>query len=80
MIKRQATKYPDMTAADIKNSVQELAKISTRSINRALTDHLKMPSRIAAKKPLLTKKMMAKRLQFVKKYKDWTPEQWTKVM
>ena len=74
IIKRQATKYPGMTAADIKTSVRELDKISVRTISRALLHHLKMPSRLAAHKPLLTKKMMDKRLKFAKKYKDWTPE------
>ena len=80
IIKRQATKYPGMTAADIKTSVRELDKISVRTISRALLHHLKMPSRLAAHKPLLTKKMMDKRLKFAKKYKDWTPEAWSKVM
>ena len=39
-----------------------------------------MPARRAAKKPLLTKAMKKKRLDFCRKYKDWTSEQWQKVM
>ncbi len=80
MIKRQAIKYPAMTAADIKTSVPELADISIRTISRALLHHLKMPSRMAAQKPMLTRKMMTKRLQFAKKYRNWSAEAWSKVM
>ncbi len=39
-----------------------------------------MPARAAAKKPLLTKKMVKKRLAFCKKYLKWTPAQWENVM
>ena len=80
IIRRQAMKNPEMTAADIKTSVPELADISVRTISRALLHHLKMTSRLAAQKPLFTKKMIAKRLQFAKKYKNWTSEAWSKVM
>ena len=34
----------------------------------------------AAKKPLLSSKNICDRLNFSKKYKDWTPQQWMKVM
>lgn len=39
-----------------------------------------MPARRASKKPLLTEAMKEKQLDFCKKYKDWTSEQWQKVM
>ncbi len=31
-------------------------------------------------KPLLTSKMMVKRLKFAKQYAHWTPEDWSKIM
>ena len=37
-------------------------------------------SRRAAKKPLLSWKNIRDRLIFCKKYKDWTPEDWGKVI
>ncbi len=72
IIKRQINKYQAMTAMDWKTSLPELRELSERTIQHALAKYLKMPSRIAAQKPLLTLKMKNKRLAFAKKYKDWT--------
>jgi hypothetical protein len=69
-----------MTAADLKASLPELEDISERSIRRIIFKDLKMPSRSTAQKPLLTAAMKKKRLAFAKKYIDWTPEQWSRVM
>jgi transposase len=80
IIQRQIVKYPMMTAADLKSSLPELEEISERSIRRAILKDLKMPSRSAAQKPLLTAGMKKKRLVFAQKYKDWTTEQWSRVM
>jgi transposase len=80
MLKRQAVKFPEMTAADLQNSVPELRTVSERTIQRTLQRDLKMPSRIAAQKPLLTMKMKAKRLKFAKAYRHWTSADWAKVM
>jgi arsenate reductase-like glutaredoxin family protein len=41
---------------------------------------LKIPSRNAAKKPLLTDKMRKKRLAFAKKYISWTEKDWSRIM
>jgi hypothetical protein len=41
---------------------------------------LKMPSRAAAKKPLLTAAMVKKRIAFCKKHLRWTDDDWDKVM
>ena len=38
-----------------------------------------MTSSLASQKPLLTKNMMVKRLQFAKKYKTWIAEAWSKI-
>jgi hypothetical protein len=39
-----------------------------------------LPSRRAAKKPLLTEAMKLKRLAFAKKYRSWTASEWRNVM
>ncbi len=54
--------------------------MSERSIQRHLQITLKLPSRSAAQKPLLTPKMKKKRLAFCRAYKDWTAKDWEKVM
>jgi transposase len=43
-------------------------------------EKLRMRSRMAAHKPLLTKQMKTKRLAFAKKYRHWTEEEWSRVM
>jgi hypothetical protein len=48
--------------------VPDVAALSDRSVQRALQKDLKMPSRVAALKPLLTLKMKKKRLAFCRKY------------
>jgi hypothetical protein len=60
--------------------VPEVACLTVRYINHLILKRLKIPSRMAAQKPLLTKKMKSKRLAFAKKYKHWTEEDWSKVM
>jgi hypothetical protein len=53
-LKRQIDKYPTMTASQLRATVLEAAVLSDRSVQRALQKDLKMLSRIAALKPLLT--------------------------
>jgi hypothetical protein len=53
-LKRQIDKYPTMTAGQLRATVLEAAVLSDRSVQRALQKDLKMLSRIAALKPLLT--------------------------
>jgi hypothetical protein len=69
-----------MTAANLQNSVPELCTVSERTIQRTFQKYLKMPSRIANQKPLLTTKMKARRLKFAKAYRHWTSADWAKVM
>jgi len=80
VMRRQIQKYPGATAADLKTTCPELAHLAERTISHALQKHLKMPSRVAAMKPLLSVKMKKKRLQFAKKHKDWSAADWSKVM
>lgn len=79
-LKRQITKYPDMTAGQLRQTVPELASLTDRRVQFALQKHLKMPSRVAALKPLLTEKMKRKRLAFCKQYQHWTAADWSTVM
>jgi hypothetical protein len=78
--REQAVKFPQMKAAYLQNIVPELRSVSELTIQRTLHKDLKMPSNIAAQKPLLSIKMKAKRLKFAKAYRHWTSEDWSKVM
>jgi hypothetical protein len=69
-----------MTAAEIQRSLAELRVVSERTIQHTLQIDLKMPSRVAAMKPLLTEKMKSKRLKFSMTYQHFTAEDWSKVM
>ena len=80
MVKRHIDKYPHSTAGDLKEALPELRDVSERTIRRILFSYLKLPSRTAAIKPLLTKRMKLKRLAFAKAYRHFTPEDWSKVM
>lgn len=81
ILNRHVLAYPTITAARIKIELpNEFGHMSERRIQELLKDVLKLPSRSAAKKPLLTKAMKQKRLKFCHQYKDWTAEQWSHVM
>ena len=81
LLKNTVMKEPTITAKELKDQIQgPLQNVSVRTIQHRLQKDLKMPSRSAAMKPLITSKMKKKRLDFAKKYKDWTSEQWGKVM
>ena len=70
-----------ITAKELKDQVKgPFENISIWTIQHRLQKDLKMPSQSAVMKSLITSKMKKKRLDFAKKYKDWTPEQWMKVM
>ncbi len=64
----------------MKQELPGFNEISVRRIQEVLQKNLKMPSRTAAKKPLLTPLMTRKRIKFCKKYLNWTPKQWENVM
>jgi hypothetical protein len=61
-----------MTELNLKN-------VSKSTVGRALKD-AKMSGRVGARKPLLMKKNVAKRLKFALEHKKWTKEQWSKVL
>ncbi len=69
-----------MQAGDIKETVPEVAAVSLQHIRRLLVEKLRLRFIMAAHKPLLTRQMKAKRLAFAKKYRDWTVEDWSRVI
>jgi len=81
VIKRFVIANPTITAARLKIELSAVVgHLSERRIQSVLQKDLKLLSRSAAKKPLLTKAMKQKRLAFCHKYKNWTEEQWSNVM
>ena len=81
LMRRDVMIDPSITAAALKKKhIQLLQNVSVRTIQHRLQKDLKMPCRRAAKKPLLTKAMMKKRVSFCKKYMHWTMADWRKVM
>jgi DDE superfamily endonuclease len=60
--------------------VEGMEKLSVRQIQKICQKRLGLPSRSAAKKPLLTEKMVKKRLAFCHKHKSWSDADWENVM
>jgi elongation factor P--beta-lysine ligase len=73
--KMQISKYPCMTAGQLRATVPDLAALSDCSVQCSLQKDLKMPSPVAALKPLLTMKRK-KRLAFCRKYRNWMGVDW----
>lgn len=68
-----------LTNEQIKNKLQESGvNVSTRTVRRDLKE-FGFESRRPVKKPKLTEKMMKKRLQWCRKYKDFTEDDWMKI-
>jgi len=80
-LKKFIMSNPRASAAECKIADPgNLKDISIRTIQATLKDKLGIPSRRAAKKPLLTLRMKKMRLMFAKKYKHWTSSDWRNVM
>ena len=81
LLKREVMLNPSISAASLKKTHPDiLQNLTIRTIRHRLQKDLGLPTRRAAKKPLLTTAMKKKRLEFCQKYKDWTSEDWKKVM
>jgi hypothetical protein len=63
------------TACEQYRKVSGWSKISLRRIEEILKDKLGISSRVAAKKLMLTKKMVKKRLPFCKQFCHWKKKQ-----
>ena len=81
ILRREVMSDPSVTSASIKKKHPDLLQnVALRTIRHRLQKDLGLPARRAAKKPLLTKAMKMKRLNFCKTYKHWTAAHWKKVM
>jgi transposase len=81
LLKFEVQKDPYLTSTELKKLHPILLQnVSARTVRHKLLHELGIPSRKAAKKPLLTKPMKLKRVKFAKQYKDWTKEMWNSVM
>ena len=79
-LRRYVLKHPFKTARELKREVSGWHDVSIRTIQKVCQKKLGMPSRSAAKKPLLTAAMVKKRLSFCRKYRSWTAQDWERVM
>ena len=69
LLKREVEKDPMISSTQLKRIYPNLFKhVSLRTIRHLLQKDLNMPSRRAAKKPLLTDNIKQKRLEFAYKY------------
>ena len=71
---------PFISSSEIKRSMQELISVTTRTIRNRMHKGFKLPARKPLKKPLITPRMAQQKLEFCCHYKDWTKEDWQKVM
>lgn len=78
LIHRAAVAHPTWSSSSICADMQ--SPLSTRTVRRRLLVDFNLPSRRPAKKAKLSKKNIKDRLVFCRKYKNWTKEDWMKVM
>ena len=80
MIRDLVKKDPAISSKDILSNLPPDTAISPRTIRRRLLKDFHLRSYRAAKKPLLSEKNKRDRLAFCNRYKNWTKEDWHKVM
>ena len=81
LLKRQLDINPRLTAKQLKKENPKLlSTTSIRTIQRRLHDDIGYKKLEAKRKPLVTEKQRKKRLEFAKKYKGRTADDWKKVM
>ena len=71
---------PSLSIPQLKNILPELRHISDNTLRTYVRVRLKLISRRAAKKPVLTEKMIQDRLLFCRRYRNWSASKWMKVM
>lgn len=82
VVRRAVLKSPHKTAPEILKAVGNsfVTPPSYTTMKRILHTRLKLPARRPAHKPLLNVVQRRKRLDFCRTYRNWTPEQWEKVL
>lgn len=81
LLKHELMKNPWLTGGLSKKSHPKLLEnVSVETIQQRLQKELNLPTFRPAQKLLLTKVMVKKRLAFACKYKNYTEEQWSRVI
>lgn len=77
----QSKRLRTCTAPEIREELNTIREklVSVTTVQRRLRDH-GLKGCIAARKPLLHKQNKVKRLQWAKKHKNWSINQWKKVL
>lgn len=80
-LKLQILKNRFASAPKLKRELENTnyANVSVRTVERRINE-LGFMSRRPAKKPLLTQKMKASRLQWAKNHQEWTSNDWSRVI
>ena len=78
LIGRYVKKNPFASSKEIKTNLN--LNVSRRLIRHRLSTDMKFKTRKPLKKPLITPKQAKKRLEFCKKYENWSDEHWKTVM
>ena len=60
----------------IRDKFFSLRHLSVRTVQRVIQKALRYAACHPAKKPILTERMMADRLEFCREYGHWTPNDW----
>lgn len=79
MIKKVCAISPFYSSHQIKEELPQL-NVSSRTIRRRLHDKFNLRARRPACKPLISKKNLNDRIKFCRKYRNWTKDDWSKVM
>lgn len=81
LMARAFRRSPRKSCRKLKEEFPEtFGHVKVRTLRDYCVKKLNYRSRVARKKPLLTDIHIAKRLEFARKYANWTKEQWRKVM
>ena len=80
LMKRIVQSDPTTSSSAIQSQLPPQTNISARTIRRRLLTDFKLRAYRPAAVPKLSSKNVRDRVSFAKKYKDWTVQQWERVM
>ena len=69
-----------MTPFGLQQRIPGLKNVSIRTIQQVILEELKIPSRLAAKKPHLTEPQKQRRLGWAERHRRWSRVKWAKVL